>query len=178
MRKGRTAEGVTPSFGHAKQNLAGNNRSVEKTAYTVSRNSPSEKRVEPIKTQINLRRTSEPDSVLRRVLKGVGAPSIRLPHPEVTPAVEPYSETRRRATGQSSMQRSPVRLSSSDIKRTSITAVVQPPPQRLAGHSVLFQRSSAVAQQALRNLAGHSVLLQRASALCRSGYRREMTCVW
>jgi serine/threonine protein kinase len=180
MRKGRAAESVTPSLGRAKQNLAGNSRAPEKTAYTVLRNTPSEKRVEPVKTQINSRRTTEPDSVLRRVLKGVGAPSIRLPHPEVTPPVEPYSETRRRATGQTSMQRSPVRLSSSDTKHTSnaIAAVAQQPPQRLAGHSVLFQRSSAAAQQALRNLAGHSVLLQRASALCRSGYRREATCVW
>jgi len=180
MRKGRTPESGTPGLGRAKQNLASNNRPAEKTAYTVLRNTPTEKHVEPVKAQINSRRTSEPDGVLRRVLKGIGAPSIRLPEPEVAPPAEPYSETRRRANGPSSMQRIPVRVSNSDTKHTSnaISAVGQQPPQRLAGHSVLFQRASAAGQQALRDLAGHSVLLQRASALCRSGYRREATCVW
>jgi serine/threonine protein kinase len=84
--KDRT-DAAIPTPIRLRQNIAANNRPSEKAADPVSRNSPTEKRVDTS----NSRRPIEPDSVVHKVLKRIGAPSIRLPHPDAV--LTPQDET-------------------------------------------------------------------------------------
>jgi serine/threonine protein kinase len=91
-RKERTVDGAIQTSARLRQNITVNNRSSEKTADSIAKNSPTQKRLDSSSTT-NARRLTEPDSVVRKVLKRIGAPSIRLPHPDVAMSPDPGSDT-------------------------------------------------------------------------------------
>jgi serine/threonine protein kinase len=91
-RKERTVDGAIQTSARLRQNITANIRSSEKTADSIPKNSPTQKRLDSSSTT-NARRLTEPDSVVRKVLKRIGAPSIRLPHPDVAMSPDPGSDT-------------------------------------------------------------------------------------